>query len=423
MTDKKFFKNFVTMLTGNTISQIIPFAVASILARTFLPSEFGLFSNLLALSTLFGIVSTGRLELAIPLPKEQNKAQDILIVSIIFTLFFTCLSSFLYFFAEDVGALYNDVQLKYYLFYIPICVLSIGALNLTNNWILRSKAYKRLSVIKIIQSVINNFGALILAYLGFGLHALILSWLASQFIPVVYILIKEKIKIDIKRFNFQTLISILKEYKEFPLINSIHAFTDIFATQVIIYWILLNFFGEDQLGLFTQMNKYIKAPIILVSSSVSQIFYVEVSKAIQEKRNIMPFLKQTIKTTLFFGVPFGLFILFFAQDAFSIFFGRKFIDYSFAGKMAQSILPILILMFVISPISGLPILFQKQKQNLIFALSGYVLGILGLFIGVLLKLDIYNTLIIYSLFYGSYYIIVFFWMRNMVMDHDNQLKY
>ena len=144
------------MLTGNTISQLIPFAVASFLTRIYLPEEFGLFSNVLAISTLFGIVSCGRLELAIPLPKEKNSAQDILFTALVFTGAVTIISVLVYVFSTSIGHFYNDKDLPNYLFYVPICVLSFGLLGVTNNWILRNKDYKVLSSIKIVQSIVNN---------------------------------------------------------------------------------------------------------------------------------------------------------------------------------------------------------------------------------------------------------------------------
>ncbi len=421
MTDKKFVKSFITMLTGNTISQLIPFFVASFLTRIYLPSEFGLFSNVLALSTLFGIVSCGRLELAIPLPKEKNDSQDILFTALFLTLVITVLSFIIFLFKNQIGVFYKDNDLTNYLIYIPICVLSFGLLGVTNNWILRNKQYKVLSTIKIIQSVINNFGALFFGIIGFGIHGLLISWLLSQFMPIIYILFKEKISWKRDRFTFDTIKNVLKKYKNFPLINSLHAFIDIFATQVILFWMISAFFGEDNLGLFAQMNKYIKAPIVLITSAVSQVFYVEVSKAINDKRHIMPYLKQVLKTTIFFAVPFSFVILFFAPQLFSIYFGKKFIDYGLAGEMAQAILPILFLMFIISPISGLPILFNRQAKAFSMSVFGYSIGIIGLFIGDYCNLTIFNSLIIYSSLFSIYYIILLVWYVKMIKSHDSDL--
>ncbi len=405
-------------MTGNTISQLIPFVVASFLTRIYLPTEFGLFSNVLALSTLFGIVSCGRLELAIPLPKEKNKAQDILFTALLFTALVTIISLIVYIFSSSIGDFYNDQKLPNYLFYVPICVLSFGLLGVTNNWILRNKEYRVLSSIKILQSIINNFGALYFGYIGFGVHGLLIAWLLSQFIPVVYILFKEKISWNKNRFNRSVVMDVLINYKDFPLINSLHAFTDIFATQVVLFWIISTFFGDDNLGLFTQMNKYVKAPVILITSSVSQMFYVEVSKAINDGKLVMPFLKQTLKTTIIFAIPFIIILFFFAPIMFSIFFGTKFIDYGLAGEMAKCNLPILFFMFIVSPISGLPILFKKQKKAFLMSVFGYSLGLIGIYIGAYNKLGIYTSLLIYSILFSVYYIMLLTWYIQLIKKHD-----
>ena len=406
------------MLTGNTISQLIPFAVASFLTRIYLPEEFGLFSNVLAISTLFGIVSCGRLELAIPLPKEKNSAQDILFTALVFTAAVTIISVLVYVFSTSIGHFYNDKELPNYLFYVPICVLSFGLLGVTNNWILRNKDYKVLSSIKIVQSVVNNFGALLFGYIGFGIHGLLIAWLLSQFIPVVFILFKEKVKWSRDRFNRSVVIDVLKNYKDFPLVNSFHAFTDIFATQVILFWIISNYYGDENLGLFTQMNKYVKAPIILITSAVSQMFFVEVSKAINDRKPVMPFLKQTLKTTVIFGIPFTIVLFLFAPQMFSWYFGSKFVDYRLAGEMVKCNLPILFLMFIVSPVSSLPILFKKQKKAFLLSLFGYSFGLIGLYISAISEVDIYSSLIIYSSLFSIYYIILLTWYIQLIKKHD-----
>ncbi len=406
------------MLTGNTISQLIPFVVASFLTRIYLPEEFGLFSNVLAISTLFGIVSCGRLELAIPLPKEKSSAQDILFTALVFTAAVTIISVLVYVFSTSIGHFYNDKELPNYLFYVPICVLSFGLLGVTNNWILRNKDYKVLSSIKIVQSIVNNFGALLFGYIGFGIHGLLIAWLLSQFIPVVFILFKEKVKWSRDRFNRSVVIDVLKNYKDFPLVNSFHAFTDIFATQVILFWIISNYYGDENLGLFTQMNKYVKAPIILITSAVSQMFFVEVSKAINDRKPVMPFLKQTLKTTVVFGIPFTIVLFLFAPQMFSWYFGSKFVDYRLAGEMVKCNLPILFLMFIVSPVSSLPILFKKQKKAFLLSLFGYSFGLIGLYISALSEVDIYSSLIIYSSLFSIYYIILLTWYIQLIKKHD-----
>ena len=75
LSNQVYNRNFLTMLSGNTISQIIPFILAPILARLFSPEEFAVLANFMAIVGVLGIISTGRLEMAIAIPKDHKKAQ------------------------------------------------------------------------------------------------------------------------------------------------------------------------------------------------------------------------------------------------------------------------------------------------------------------------------------------------------------
>jgi len=166
------------------------------------------------------------------------------------------------------------------------------------------------------------------------------------------------------------------------------------------------------------MNKYIKAPIILITSSVSQIFYVEASKAIQDNLIVMPYLKKTLKTTLIFSIPFIIIIFFFGPQLFSWFFGTKFIDYGIAGEMAKNLLPSLFLMFIVSPISGLPILFNKQKLSFIFSLFGYIISLLVFYFAATNKYNLNNSLFYFSILFSIYYLFLLYWYIKLIRKHD-----
>ena len=76
-SNKVYYRNFLTMLSGNTLSQLIPFIIAPILSRIFSPEEFAVLANFMAIVGVIGIISTGRLEHAVPIPQDHKKAQEI----------------------------------------------------------------------------------------------------------------------------------------------------------------------------------------------------------------------------------------------------------------------------------------------------------------------------------------------------------
>lgn len=399
------------MLSGNTVSQLIPFIIAPILSRLFTPVEFAVVANFMAIVGVMGIVATGRLELAVPLPKEKEKAQDIAFTGLMITVILGMISLIVPLFSDQVGAMYKDELLPDYLWMVPLSVISYGLLGLTNNWNLRHEKFRSISVGKIVQSLVNNGLAAILGYIGWGIYGLIVAWLLSQYVNIFILLLSVDRKVKRKNFNIITLKTTLKEYKDFPLINSLHAFTDILVTQFLLFWLISSYFGYQELGLFAMMHKYVRAPIMLITSSVSQLFYVETGKALNEKRSVLPIFRKTITITLVFAVPFIVAILLFGPQLFKWYLGE---NWEMAGTYAKNISPMLFFYFIASPVSGLPILFNKQRWAFVFSVIGYALTLSILFWGVYLGWTFERSLILYGIGFSIHYSALLLWYYSLI---------
>ena len=418
-SNKVYYRNFLTMLSGNTVSQVIPFIIAPILSRTFSREEFAVLANFMAIVGVIGIVSTGRLELAVPIPQEHKKAQEIAFTGFLITLGLGLISLLIPLFAYQIGQLYDDSILPEYLWLVPLAVISYGLLGLTNNWNLRHERFHLISIGKISQSIVNNGLAAMLGFIGWGVNGLIIAWLLSQYINIVILLVGVNRKIKYKDFGLISLKTTLKEYKDFPLINSLHAFSDIFITQFLLFWMISSYFGLIELGLFAMMNKYIKAPIVLVSSSVSQLFYVEAGKAINKGISLFPIIKKTVRTSVLFAIPFTVVLISLGPEIFRWYLGEK---WEIAGVYAQYLSPMLFLYFVISPISGLPILLQKQKQAFIFSLIGSSFTILIFFLGIYFKLQFVQTLFLYGLAFTAFYLLTLLWYFTLIKKRNESIN-
>jgi len=410
---KSYYKSFVTMLSGNVVSQIIPFVIAPILTRIYTKEDFAIFANYLAIASMIGIVSTGRLELAIPIAKDKSDAQSVVATGLFITLILVSLSFIFPIFGDFFSDLYNSRQLKSYLILIPIAILSIGLLGVITNWVLRLKKYTVLSMGKVSQSIVNNGLAAGLGFLGWGVKGMIIAWLLSQFVGILMMFFFIDKKITVKEHSIVTIKNTLKEYKDFPLINSLHAFTDIFATQVVLFWIISNFFGLPELGVFVVMNKYVRAPIVLITSSVSSIFYTEMGTCINNDISPIPILKKTISTSFAFSIPFIIVLLFFAPQLFGWYLGS---DWAIAGSYAQRIVPILLMMFILSPISSIPIIFNQQKKAFLISLAGYTVTLASLLIVSEFDWNFLDALTIYGIVYALYQLTYLYWFYRLMKN-------
>lgn len=411
---KKYFKNFLTLLSGNTLGQLFPFIFAPFLVNYFGPTDFAILANFMAIVSMLGVVSSGRLELAIPLPENKEKAQNIAYTGILITIGVGVLSLLIPLFSGQITKFYGDAELSEYLWLVPLSVVSYGLLGVASNWNLRHEKFRTISIGRVVQSILNGGVALLLGYLAFGPVGLIVGWLLSQYANIFILVLRLKRKHQRTDLGRKTIKETLIEFKDFPLINSLHAFTDIFVSQFLLFWVISSYFGMEELGFFAIMHKYVRAPISLISSSVSQLFFVEASKGVNEKTNIMPVALKTIKTSLFFGIPFIIVLLLFAPVLFEWYLGPIWAE---AGVYAQYMTPVFFFMFIMSPVSILPIIMKEQKRAFLLSLFGYGTSLAALFIAVSMGYEFKMALLFYSFTFCLYFIITLFWYRHLIRNN------
>lgn len=415
LDNKKYNKNFLTILSGNSISQIIPFVVAPILTRLFTPEDFAIYANFAAIVGLLGIIAAGRFELAFVIPKRNRHAQFLFVTSCLILVAVVLLSFLIYFFRESIATWYGAPQMAQYMILVPLAIFSLAFHNIQENWMLRKQRYRLISGNKIIQSATNNFIPIIIGYIGWGFNGLIVGWILSNLISIILFI--PAIRNSWEKFDFHGGLAkmIVHRYRDFPTINSLHAFTDVLATQFLIFWVITNEFGLVILGLFTVMNKYIKAPITLVSSAVSQVYYSEGAKLKRENKSVLPIQKRTMKTTLIFAIPFALVVVFFAPGIFEWYLGS---DWRMAGVYAQIMTPALFFRFISSPISGTPIIFDKQKKAYLYSVIGYSAGFFVLLAMSYMNYPFENTLLAYSITMSLFYIFLVIWFLQLSKRHS-----
>ena len=74
----EFSKNVLKLITGLSIAQLIPILITPILTQFFSPEQFGTYGLYVSIYTILGIISSGKYDLAIMLPKNKKDSINIL---------------------------------------------------------------------------------------------------------------------------------------------------------------------------------------------------------------------------------------------------------------------------------------------------------------------------------------------------------
>lgn len=403
---KSFLKGFFTLFSGNVIAQIIPFLFAPVLSRIFTNEDFAIQANFMAIIGLIAIVAGGRYELAVVLPKASKKAINLIVLAFTLTIGISALSLLAILCEDQIAKLYETDTLTDYLPYISIGVFLSSTIAILTNWLVRGRSYKAISTLKIIQSVAINLITLAFGFLNYGVSGLIFGWLIGLAITVVFLYFSVRNKIAFTNVSKDSIKEVAKEYKDFPLINSLHAFTDIFFSQFILFTIITKEFGLMYLGLFFMMNKYLKAPIRVIGSAVGQVYYKEANDRFLRKENVFLTLKHSVKLVSFFAIPVCLVILFFGPPIFKWYLGA---DWEMSGVYAQIMATPILFNFLVSPISATVLIYKKQKTAFLISLIGYLLAIIALEYGVQSGWSFENSLKLFAAVMTIYYIYLLLW--------------
>ncbi|MCB0804378.1 MAG: oligosaccharide flippase family protein [Bacteroidales bacterium] len=413
----EFFRNVSTLMTGTAIAQAIPILISPILSRLYSPDDFAVLALFVSISTIIGIVATGRYEMAVMLPKEKRDALNIIALSGLIAVGVSLLTLLLVWLLHDqVVLFFKEPLIGPWLYMIPVVVLFTGLFRTLNYWSTRNKTFKRNAATRISQSTVASTTQLGLGALGSGSVGLVTGFIAGVLIrPFI-------LGIDIfKNFrNYRSQVSreVIKKnartYKDFPRINTAHAFLGSLQDNGIVY-VIIYFFEKAVLGSYSFAFRVIKAPAELIGSSVYQVFFQKASQAQQSGQNLQPMVKRLYRNLFLTGLPFFVLLFIFSPQLFAFIFGA---EWQAAGEIASILTPWIFLNFVAAPVSSLTIIMNKQKEAMGIALVDISLRIISIVIGGAYG-DFKLAFILMSILCSLLLIFSLFWFHHIAQNKTN----
>jgi O-antigen/teichoic acid export membrane protein len=374
----EFSRNVLTLVTGTTIAQAIPIAISPILTRIYTPEDFGLFALYMSILMIFGSLVAGKYELAILIPKNDNDAKTIVLFSILLGFINSLLLLIIIvLFHDKILHLLNNNSIDLWLYLLPLNIFIVSTSSILYYWKNRNKKYKLLSNNQIIQSFTQGSTNLLSGYFANLNFGLIIGTILGGFSSVIYLFVNSindfmKFKID------KTIaLSLMNKYKKFPKFMLPSGLLENSSGQLPVF-LLGSFFGSAIVGYYALSQRIIRLPIMLIGTSIGNVFRQEASKHLNENGNCREIFKNTFKKLFLIStIPFFIFY-FISPILFSLVFGEK---WQIAGEYAQILTPMFYLQFLVSPLSNMFMIAEKQQYDLlmqvylaIFVFGAFIIG-------------------------------------------------
>ena len=188
-----FSKNVLTLLTGTSIAQAIPIAISPVLTRIYTPNDFGIYALYMSLASILSVISTGRYELSLLLPKKDEDAFSLLSLSLFLSFLFSIFISIIfYFFNVQIVLILGNPNIERWLYFIPISIFFTGLFQTLTYWSNRNKQYKTIAKGRVSQSSGTAISNLILSLNNSNGKGLIIGGIIGRITGSLYIFNLEK---------------------------------------------------------------------------------------------------------------------------------------------------------------------------------------------------------------------------------------
>lgn len=412
-----FVRNSLTLILGSGLSQLIPLVFSLVLARVFAPADFGILAMFMALNSVLSLIATCYYENSIVLPqKDKHSINIIALITLISS--FVALNVFLIIFLGflfEVDTSFIGLEYKY-LMLIPMGIFFNANYLSLINWLIRCKSYKLLNRAKIIQSSSTVVISLIIGFFwrdAFGLIiGYVLGFVFASY-PIFRLILKKKKNISIVEIK-----KIGREYINYPRFMMPSSLVNVGANQSPIYFIT-KYFNEKLVGFFSFALRILNAPIAIVSVSIGQIYFKNMSdKSKMKNIDILPEFIRTFKVLTLISIIVFLPILLLGEELFTFVFGSQWVT---AGIFAETISLSLFIRFIVTPLSTVFLVLNELKQLAAWQMSYFLVTIFTfLFLSnAPIQMVIKGYVIVDVVMYSIYFLMMLLIIRKRDMNKFN----
>lgn len=377
---RAILKNSAQLLSANVVAQAIGLAVYPILTRLYSPADFGVLNLFLSIGGILAMVAVAEYYYAIVLPKDDTSANAV-IQTCIFLLGAMVLVLVLTVpFASSIAGVFKTPQLADYWWLMPLFVALTGLWNILNYWYIRNAEFKRVGGYQVSQSVLSAGCKLGFGYAGFLQGGLIFSMVIA---PCVSTLLSMGLawKKCLNRLHilpWSACRQVAHEYRNFPLFTLPKSAINLLFGYLPVL-LLTPLFGAYEVGLWTMALLLGFAPISMITKSLYQSLFEQVSSMVKQKMPICPLFRHFTMWTLTITTPLFTGLYFVLPWLVGWLLGQ---EWSTSGLYIRWMLPWVTVSLLTSSCGFLADIFFEQKRSFFFEILLAVLRLLGVGIGV-----------------------------------------
>lgn len=395
-------RGFASIMSATALAQVISFASLPLLSRLFTPSEFGVFTLMIAVVAVIAPVATLRLESAAMLAADGAEVRSVA-RNAITSIFVVGVGTLVVIQILEIIGLWSAGSVRASAIWVAGLVILTALFSLLSQLALRERMYALVARRNLYQAVATSAGQI-----GAGLISrMAVGLLAGYALGRVVALISlwRPTRMYFGRTDRADRRSAWRKYWRFPLVFTPSALLNALGSQAPVIFVVA-WFGVSLGGQVGMAEKIVGVPLALIGAAAGQILEAEMSRAIREGNRGV--LRLYLRSSAMLAAVATVCVVGFAVLGgwlIPILLGQ---EWSIAGTSVQILALSAGIRLIASPMSKIIILHQRSLANTVLDVVRVALiaCAFGVVIGAELQLDTALWLIYGAL--GATYVVTWF---------------
>lgn len=357
-------------------SQLLPILAAPFLTRLYAPTDFGMYGAVVSAAALLAIFFTLRVDHGIVVSGSDEDAKKVAVLALWLALLGAsgfALISAVTFLAVDFS---TSVDTYAWCIFAPLAAFFTAAartLTLFNN---RLKLFHRVSRARLLQATVVATASVLLGLVPGQTHGLIIALLLGN---AAYVAILTGQHCPFPSINFPTSLRIIKKNGQF-IRFSLPADLISTLTSRLPLIIFPALFGLEQTGFLALAQRVVATPSRFVGTAIGEVFYSYAAREYERDGNCSASARNVLVLLGLIGAVFFITLFLAAEPVFVFAFGEQWRP---AATFTQILTPMLLVSFVVSPLSVILYIASRQRDDFIWQFAFFIVTTVACFAGVI----------------------------------------
>lgn len=347
------------LATAGAIGQGLALVSAPLLTRLYTPQDFAVYALLSSIAAYMASVSTGRLEMAIPLPIEDERGEALAVAAILAS-FGLCLLTALavLLFPESIAAVLGDRSLIPLLWLIPATIFVLSGTLTLPYFFVRNRDYKPLALNTLLQAVATAGVQVGSPLAGIPFSGLLISMIATPLLASMHLFSSGYLQA--RRFSLKLIRSVLSDYRQYPFYGTAISIVNSAVTPLMA-WFLYRHFGAEVAGLYALAQRVVVTPARVLQEAVRKVFWGEATAFIRQgSRRIVGLFLSILTRLLLAASPFVVLTMLYAEPLVALVFGE---EWRSAGFIVTVLAPMAAVSLAITSVANFSMI-DRQRLGL-----------------------------------------------------------